>query len=220
MEVQHRLAFIHTSPAAIGPLNKYYADKAPEYEIVNLLDDGILEFYRIGDEESAVDRVLDMVNASVRVYNSDAAMVTCSAVSLDAVANVASAVPIPVIKVDVPMAKKAVRSFGSIGLVVTFAPGGKAAHGLLVEMASREGTEPAIEFILVDGAYDALLSGDSETHDNLLLQAVSDHKDQVDAFVLSQVSMAGLQEKCEQVAGKPVLTSPKESLTAIKELFD
>ena len=40
-----KIAFIHTSPAAIGPLMQFYGEAAPDLEITNLLDDGLLRLY-------------------------------------------------------------------------------------------------------------------------------------------------------------------------------
>ena len=43
--MSHKLAFIHTSPAAIAPLMQFYG--AAGMEITNLLDDGLLRLLRL-----------------------------------------------------------------------------------------------------------------------------------------------------------------------------
>jgi len=45
-----RISLIHASPAAIAPLARYYAEAEPQWEMTNLLDDGIMRQFRTGDE--------------------------------------------------------------------------------------------------------------------------------------------------------------------------
>jgi hypothetical protein len=42
------VSFLHTSPAAIGPLMQYYSEQAPDLEITNQLDDGLLRLLAAG----------------------------------------------------------------------------------------------------------------------------------------------------------------------------
>lgn len=213
-----KLAFIHTSPAAIVPLNNYYIENAPEFKIINLLDDGLLDFFNTGDNQSAINRIVVMVNVAVNQYGVKAAMVTCTAISRYDFRKIDEMVDVPMIKVDVPIAEKAVRKYQNIGLVATFPPGGVAFEQLLRETAKDIKMEPEINYILVDNAYNALLKGDNSKHDKLVLQAIEENKHQVDVFILSQVSMSGLKTKAKKIGGKPVLASPEESLPAIRTL--
>ncbi len=50
-QMKRSVAFVHTSPAAVGPLMQFYAEAAPEFEITNLLDDGLLRLLAAGRAE-------------------------------------------------------------------------------------------------------------------------------------------------------------------------
>ncbi|HEV2763953.1 MAG TPA: hypothetical protein VGV38_13305, partial [Pyrinomonadaceae bacterium] len=75
---KRKVAFVHTSPPAVGPLMKFYSEAAPELEITNLLDDGLLRLLAAGDAATAEARLTDMIRVAARTYGAEAAMVTCS----------------------------------------------------------------------------------------------------------------------------------------------
>ena len=59
--MQRKVALIHASPAAIAPLMQFYGEAAPELEVTNLLDDGLLRLFRSGDEAGAEGRLAEMI---------------------------------------------------------------------------------------------------------------------------------------------------------------
>ena len=59
--MQRQVAFIHTAHAAIPPLMAYYSAAAPEYDITNLLDEGILRFFASGNYRAAEWRFRDLI---------------------------------------------------------------------------------------------------------------------------------------------------------------
>jgi aspartate/glutamate racemase len=67
-------------------------------------------------------------------------------------------------------------------------------------------------------AYDALLSGNADRHDDLLLDAIDSLSAQgIDAIVLAQVSMARLLPKLQGRVNVPVYSSLTSSLAAIRK---
>ena len=73
---KRKVAFVHTSPAAVGPLMQFYAEAAPELEITNLLDDGLLRLLAAKEYDTAEARLTDMVRVAADVYRAEAALVT------------------------------------------------------------------------------------------------------------------------------------------------
>ena len=218
---KRKVAFVHTSPAAVGPLMQFYTEAAPEFEITNLLEDGLLRLLAAGDLDTAQARLADMVRVAAEVYGAEAAMVTCSSVSKEMVQAIAGGFALPVLKIDYPMARRAVGKGRTVGVAATFPPTLVPTRRLITEAAAEAGAEIEIIEEVAAGAYDALLAGDAERHDELLLEAVSRLEARgVSVVVLAQVSMARVLPKLEGRAGVPVLSSLHTSLEEIRGAFE
>jgi len=215
--MKRRLAFLHASPAAIAPLAAYYATNVPEYEITNLLDDGLLRVFGAGDASGAQQRLARLLGYAIDNYGAELALVTCSAVSRALVRELTSAAGIPAIKIDAPMAAKAVELGPRIGVIVTFPPTRPVTEALIREVAEETKRPADLDTRVVEEAYDALLTGNAERHDELLLAAISElAATRPGCIVLSQVSMARVLSKLPPGHDVPVLTSLSTSLTAVR----
>lgn len=212
-----RVAFIHTSPAAIGPLMQFYTASAPELEITNLLDDGLLRLLAARDEATAHERLREMIGAAVETYRVELAMITCSSVSRELAARLDAAFPLPVVKIDEPMARQAVRAGGLVGVAATFPPTLGPTRRLLNEAAEESGVRVELVEEVVPEAYEALLGGDAPRHDELLLGAIDRLVARgASVVVLAQVSMARILPRLDGRAAVPVLSSLHTSLEAIR----
>jgi len=217
-QTKRSVAFIHTSPAAVGPLMQFYAEAAPELQVTNLLDDGLLRLLAAGRGEDVRRRLAEMLRAAAETYQPELAMVTCSSVSKETVGSLARDFSFPVLKIDYPMARRAVSAGRRIGVAATFPPTLVPTSRLLREAAAEAGAEIEIVEEVAPEAYKALLASDTATHDELLTAAVENlQKKDVAAVVLAQVSMARTLPLIERTARVPVLTSLHTSLEAIRE---
>lgn len=217
-QTKRSVAFIHTSPAAIGPLMQFYAEAAPELEVTNLLDDGLLRLLAAGRAADVQRRLSEMLRAAAETYRPELAMVTCSSVSKEMVGSLARDFSFAVLKIDYPMARRAVGAGRRIGVAATFPPTLVPTSRLLREAAAEAGAEIEIIEEVAPDAYKALLANDTATHDELLTAAVENLQDKdVSAVVLAQVSMARTLPLIERTARVPVLTSLHTSLEAIRE---
>ncbi len=217
---KRKVAFVHTSPAAVGPLMQFYAEAAPEFEITNLLDDGLLRLLAAKEFDTARERLTDMVRVAAETYGAEAAMVTCSSVSKEMVERIAARFELPVLKIDYPMARRAVGAGRKVGVAATFPPTLGPTRRLIAEAAREAGAEIEIIEEVAEGAYDALLAGDAERHDELLLAAVSRLEAKgVSVVVLAQVSMARVLPKIEGRVRAPVLSSLHTSLEEMRGAF-
>ncbi|MBI3210167.1 MAG: hypothetical protein HYZ37_14875 [Candidatus Solibacter usitatus] len=215
--MKRNVAFIHTSPAAIPPLADYFRANAPELEITNLLDDGILRFFSRGMEREAESRLSDMLCAARDAYHSELAMVTCSAVSRNLVLRLSDSMGIPIVKIDDALAVKAVAAGKRLGILVTFPPTQAVTSKLILDTAAESGCNVDLTFRVIPEAYEAILGGRPELHDQLLLAAIEEFgRQKLDAIVLAQVSMARLLTKLPPLP-MPVLSSLTASLTTIRE---
>ena len=215
---KRRVAFIHTSPAAIAPLMQFYGGAAPELEITNLLDDGLLRLLAAQNHAVARHRLAEMIRAAVETYDAELAMITCSSVPKEMAEGLAGGSRMPVLKIDYPMAREAVRAGRRIGVAATFPPTLAPTTRLLTQAAAEAGGEIEIIQKVAPEAYAALLANDTATHDRLLLEVVGQlEQEGVDAIVLAQVSMARILPQAEGRSKVPVLSSLHTSLSAVRE---
>ncbi|HEV7905128.1 MAG TPA: aspartate/glutamate racemase family protein [Pyrinomonadaceae bacterium] len=215
---KRKIVLIHTSPAAIAPLMRFYNEAAPELEITNLLDDGLLRLLAAGEHRSVERRLAEMLTVAVRTYEAELVMVTCSSVTKGMVERLAPLFDLPVLKIDYPMAREAVaEGRRRIGVAATFPPTLVPTSQLISEAAEEAGASIEIIREVVPEAYDALLSGDEEAHDELLCAGVERlAAKRVDVIVLAQISMARVLPRLEGKLGVPLLSSLHTSLGAIR----
>lgn len=218
---KRRVVFIHTSPAAIGPLLQFYGEAAPELEITNLLDDGILRLFAGHRLAKAERRLAEMIAAARESYGAELAMLSCSAVPSMMLESLRRAIDLPILKIDDAMARRAVRAGKKIGVVVTFAPALEPACQLLSSAAAEAGATIDILPEICPVAYQALLAGDHPKHDALLIAAIQRLEEQnADAIVLAQVSMARVLAQLEGRITTLVLSSLPTSLEAIRKTLE
>lgn len=209
-----RLTILHASRAAVDPVAEYYAAQAPEWEITNILDDGVMRLLRARDWEGAGKRLFRWIEEARDAYEAEAILLTCSALPVVGLQRLKDMAPCPVMKIDEAMAKKAVAAGRRIGVLATFPATKETANDLLRWAAGDREIELVEE--LEAAALDALLQGDAQRHDELLLAAVERFRGRVDALVLAQVSMARLAQEAERRLGAPVFESLSTSLEALR----
>ena len=140
-----KVAFIHTSPAAIGPLMQFYGEVAPDLEITNLLDDGLLRLLAAKQTTTAQQRLAEMIKTARETYDAALAMITCSSVSKEMAEALDAEFALPILKIDYPMAREAVRAGRKVGVAATFPPTLGPTSKLLHEAAAEADT--VIDFI-------------------------------------------------------------------------
>ena len=72
---------------------------------------------------------------------------------------------------------------------------------------------------LCEGAFDALMSGDSAKHDAMVATALKELALQVDVIVLAQASMARVVGRLQSNDGSPILSSPELAMVRAQRLF-
>lgn len=197
---------------------EYYPRQWPELRITNLLDDGIMGLFADGRWDEARERLLDMAGVGHRCYGVQAGLVSCSAVSREQMAALRAESPIPLLKIDEPMAALATAAANRIGLLVTFPPTLPIAEQLLRDAAG--GTPLEIVPMVAPEAIAALLSGDRASHDARLIAAADTLAEQgIGALVLAQVSMGPLVPLLRKRLALPVFSSLETSLDALRRLL-
>ena len=215
-----KLAIIHTSPATLEPLKAQAAELLPGVEIVNFVDDSILpQLLQNGGDVSAVqDRLLHYARFAQQV-GADAILSACSSLG-ELTPSAQASVDVPVVRIDDAMASAAVQRGSRIGIAATLPTTLNPTTRLLQSKA--EALERAVEFrpVLVTGAYERLMAGDKDGHDDLLVEALTKLAADVDVVVLAQVSMARVLPRVPEALREKFLTSPRLGMEAVKNALE
>jgi len=212
-----RVFAVHTALAMVEPVTELFKEHLPEVKLNHIVDDSliqeVIEFNRV--TPAVAKRLVNCYHMAVD-SRADIIFNTCS--SIGEIAQFArKLVPIPLLKIDDPMAIRAVETASRIGVLATLPSTLAPTAKLLQTMADERGKQIEIVEGLAEGAFQAVMSGDRETHDNLILKASEKVAGKVDLIVLAQGSMAKMQERLEEVSGRKVLSSPLSGVLGVKE---
>jgi aspartate/glutamate racemase len=211
-----RIALIHATPAAVGPIKDAFAEAWPEPDLVNLLDDSLSRDRALTPElTDGMFRRFDALGRYAVSFGAEAILFTCSAFG-PAIERVARSVEIPVLKPNEAMFAEAVAVGGTIGMLATFEPSIASMAEEFEEQASRAGATATLKSVLVPRAMAALQAGRREDHDALVAEAAGQLTG-CDAIMLAQFSMAPAAPRLRGQGRTPVLTSPDSAVAALKK---
>ena len=203
-----KFAFVHTSHVLISTFGDLAKRLLPGIEVVHLTDESLIKnTIQEGRLSKATTRRLFGMIESAHMGGADAVMVTCS--SIGPGVNVArELVDFPIFRVDEAMALKAVTMGPRIGVAATLQTTLEPTIALLKSTAAEAGQAVEIVPRIADGAFQAVLSGNTEQHDRIVMEMLSALKEEVDVVVLAQASMARVVPLLP-AGGAPILSSPE-----------
>jgi Asp/Glu/hydantoin racemase len=211
------VAYLHTSPVLIPMFTELSGREMPGVGIFHLVDESLIKnTIRDGRlTKNTIRRVLAMVE-SARGGGADVVVVTCS--SIGPAASLAQQIfEFPVIRVDEAMAELAVRTGCRIGVAATLETTLAPTVGLIREKAAAAGRDVSIVESLCEGAFAAVLAGDTATHDRILGESLTRLVNDVDVVVLAQASMARVVDRLPpEIRRTPMLSSP---VLAVRSAF-
>jgi Asp/Glu/hydantoin racemase len=214
------IAYLHTSHVLIPMFTRISKEELPDVEQFHMVDESLIRnTIRAGHlTRTTTRRVLSAVQ-SAREGGADAVVVTCS--SIGAAADTARRLfDFPVVRVDEAMAEQAVRTGRRIGVTATLRTTLEPTVALLHEKAEAAQCQVDVVEALCEGAFEAVLSGDTVTHDRLLLATLQRLLSVVDVIVLAQASMARVVEMLPESAERiPILSSPQLAVRRARSLL-
>ena len=211
-----KLAFIHTSPVLAPTFAQLAAELLPGVSTFHMVDESLIKnTIEAGSLTKATARRVFHLIESAQNAGADFALVTCSSIG-KAVELSRPLIDIPVLRVDEPMAMAAVSSGNRIGVAATLRTTLEPTLQLLQDTAAR--SEKRIDTVpcLCEGAFEALLAGKSEQHDQMVSEALQHLAKKVDIVVLAQASMARVVAGTP-VNGTPILSSPRLAIESVRE---
>jgi Asp/Glu/hydantoin racemase len=212
------LAYLHTSHVLIPMFTELTHQELPGVTQFHMTDESLIKnTIRDGSlTKTTIRRVLGMVQLA-REGGADAVVVTCSSIGR-AAREARNLFDFPVIRVDDAMAEKAVRTGRRIGVAATLRTTLEPTVALLREKAEAAHSQVDLVEALCDGAFQAVLSGDTATHDRLLSESLLKLMDEVDVIVLAQASMARVVEALPAGSARvPILSSPRLAVQSARE---
>lgn len=203
------LGLIHTSATLVPVFAELCAKYIPQVKVFNIVDDSLIKnTIACGELTADTSRRVVTYAGCAQDAGADYILYTCSSIG-PAVEAAAGLCHVPVLRVDQPMADKAVQTGKRIGVVATLSTTLNPTSDLVRRRAMAAGKEIELLPVICEGAFEALMSGDSVTHDRKVAEALTSLMNRTDVILLAQASMArvvdGLPAGSVNV---PILTSP------------
>jgi Asp/Glu/hydantoin racemase len=171
--VDKKIALIHTSFVFFDReplLFDVFDDVLPGVERINIVDDRMLaEVIEHGKIEPQIIKRMCLYCMAAEASGSDAIFNTCS--SLGPAFDVAKRMTaVPCVKIDDGMAEEAVRDGRKIAILATVPTTLPPKAALVQEEADRRGADVQIREFLCEGAFDLLMRGEKNAHDEMVSQ--------------------------------------------------
>lgn len=212
-----KIAMVHTGAGVVAPLTHIAQKMYPEHRIMNLLDDTLIGdcIKQGGMTKEIKARLVNIFQYAYRA-GADCVLLTCSSVGEAAYAG-SALMPIPILRIDSPMAKAAVESARRIGVIATLATTLEPTCALVEMWSNRLNKEVEIVKGLAAGAYEAIIAGDSQAHDALIAETATRLMQRCDIFILAQASMARMEDQLRAMTHKKVYSSPASGIEQLRD---
>lgn len=217
---QKTLGLVHTSATLVPVFAELCSRYLPHVKTFNIVDDSLIK-NTIACGELTADTSRRVVNyaASAQDAGADYILFTCSSIG-PAVEVAAGLTHVPVLRVDQPMADKAVQLGRKIGVVATLSTTLNPTSDLVQRRAVAAGKAIELTAVLCEGAFEALMGGDAATHDQKVGDALRKLCDEVDVILLAQASMARVVDTLADAEKKvPILASPPVAMEFLASIL-
>jgi aspartate/glutamate racemase len=218
--MKKKLGLIHTvnwyEKSVIEPFASEFCRENPDVELINIMDDSLLsESLAHGGPTPAVLRRMVLYAMAAESAGADVVMITCTTVG-EGSRIARRFLSVPIFNIDEPMAKEAVRSGGTLGVLATVPTSAPATRALLELEAQRLIKSVRIETVVNEPAFRSLLAGDIETHDGIVREEIDRLAQRVDVVVLGQISLSRIRH----TACVPVLQVGRSGFAEARRLLE
>src|SRR5687768_14466254 len=191
----------------------------PAVKVFNMVDESLL-YDIIGHgccPPATAKRLVGHVLAAEQA-GAEFILVTCSSMGR-AVEASRALVAATVLRVDEPMAAEAVKTGQRIGVIATLPSTLEPTAALITSTAAAAGKSIELKTVVVENAFEAVMSGDGARHDALVGDALRGLAKSVDVIVLAQASMARVVDALPADAKPvPILSSPRAAVARLAQL--
>lgn len=220
MQEKKTLVLIHNSMVLINQLNEICQRLIPHIDVINLMDESLLrDIMNLGSVNQKMIKRICFYAMSAEELGADAVMMTCSSLS-ETVDVAKNFVDIPVLKINEPIAIEAVKNATKIGVMGTLSSVVGPTERLIERKAKEMKKKVNIKSIVCEEAFKALIRGDKEKHNQLLLKEAGKIAKNVDIIVLAQGSMTSFAPVLSERTGLKVLTCLELGIKAAGDVLD
>ncbi len=217
-----KVSLLHTSFVFFDReplLFELFDEILPEVERINIVEDKMLaEVMENASITPEITRRMCLYVLAAEASGVDAIFNTCS--SLGPAFDVAKRlVSTPCVKIDDGMAEKAAKEGKRIAVLATVPTTLPPTVALIQEKAEQFGTEIETQRYLCEGAFDLLMQGEKERHDDMVSEQSKESAQWADTLVLAQCSMARLAPRLSELTDRPVLSSPHLGVELLKSVL-
>ena len=214
------IAAIYTGVALVKPLSDQLRAALPGYRIMNILDDSLIaEIIAEGMLTPAVRRRLYSYYDAAASAGAELILNTCSSIG-EAVYAARDFIPVPIVRIDEAMARRAVSEASRIAVLATLSTTIDPTITLVKRCATEAGKAVTTFSAVAEGAFSAITAGDAATHDRLLADTAKKIAADCDIILLAQGSMARMEEPLRQITGKTVYSSPKLAIEMVRRMLE
>lgn len=211
------LVYTSTTPELISDLESAVKDVLPQdIEIISYQDPTILEEVRKNGyvTPAPAARLIGMYMQAV-TDGADAILNICSSVGevADSAQNVAKYTGIPIVRIDEEMCREAVRLGKRIGVMATLPTTLDPTKNTILRVAREMNRHVTLVDALVEGGFGL----NQEEFKQLMTKYAGKINDQVDVILFAQGSMAYCEDYINQKYHKPVLSSIRFGVMALKK---
>lgn len=211
---------IYTGRGICEPVQKIINATLPDFRLISLIDDNLIgECVAAGGMTKDVEKRLLTYYKCAEEMGADIILNTCSSVG-EVVYTGRQMIRTPILRIDEPMARKAVQEHSRIAVVATLSTTLEPTMRLIQREAEKIGKKIEILNGLAEGAFEALGDGRAEEHDRLLRETVKNLQEKnADCIVLAQASMMRMQNELSNSVSIPVLASPQLCMDEISRMY-
>lgn len=216
--MEQTLALIHTSPVLVPVFDALCRQHLPGIRTFHMVDESLIRnTIAAGTLQKATIRRLAAQIGSAFDAGATAVFVTCSSIG-PGVAVARQLYDGPIFRVDEAMAAKAVSAGSRIGVLATISTTLEPTVQLLRDTAAALDKPCEVTSSCCEGAFEAVLAGDTARHDAMVSAELLRLASTVDVVVLAQASMARVLASlhADQLT-TPVLTSPELAVLQIRD---
>jgi hypothetical protein len=209
-----RLTFLHTSPVHIETFNRLMAELAPDIPVEHIVDETLLQKARA--QGRLTPELLQQIDHTILNATQDGAGVilcTCSTIGPGVERSDPVVGHTPVIRVDRPMAERAVKLGSRIIVVAALASTLAPTRELILAEAQKAGKQVEIIERLCEPAWSKFEQGEHEAYLQEIAMKIREAAHEGEVIVLAQASMAEAARLCPEVS-VPILSSPRLGLEA------
>ncbi|MES2647013.1 MAG: aspartate/glutamate racemase family protein [Bacteroidota bacterium] len=217
---QKTLGLVHTSATLVPVFADLCSKYLPRVKVFNIVDDSLIKnTIACGELTTSTSRRVVNYAGSAEEAGADFILFTCSSIG-PAVEAAAALTGVPVLRVDQPMADIAVNTGRRIGVIATLSTTLEPTCDLVRRRALVAGKHIDLIPVLCEGAFEALMSGDAETHDAVVLSALKKLVMNADVILLAQASMGRVVDALnDDDKVIPILASPAIAIQHIASLL-